>query len=99
MLAGVRDVTMEVLARSLFALELGRPVVDKTGLSGNFDFTIEWAREPTGSAAFDSNAPPAAIVGATPTQALRDQLGLKLEPAKSSLRILVVDGVKRPSEN
>jgi bla regulator protein blaR1 len=99
MLAGSRDVTMEVLARSLSVVDLGRPVIDKTGLKGNFDFTLEWTPEPAGSAASDSPAPPAPVVGPTPIEALRDQLGLKLEPPRASLPILVVDRVARPSEN
>jgi uncharacterized protein (TIGR03435 family) len=99
MLVGSRDVTMEALATSLFPLDLGRPAIDKTGLKGSFDFTLEWTPEPTGSAASDSPAPPAPVVGPTPIDALRDQLGLKLAPAKASLPILVVDRVERPSEN
>jgi uncharacterized protein (TIGR03435 family) len=42
---------------------------------------------------------PSAPVGPTPGEALRDQLGLKLEPAKASVQILVIDRVERPSEN
>ncbi|MGC1293914.1 MAG: TIGR03435 family protein, partial [Alloacidobacterium sp.] len=37
--------------------------------------------------------------GPTPVQALRDQLGLKLESAKGPVKILVIDRVERPSEN
>jgi bla regulator protein blaR1 len=100
-LVGSRDVTMDVLAgtlSSLPSLGLGRPVIDKSGFRGRFDFTLEWAREPRGPAASDSPTPvdPA---GPTPIEALRNQLGLKLEPAKASLPILVIDRVERPSEN
>jgi bla regulator protein blaR1 len=100
-LVGSRDVTMDVLAGGLSTLMssgVGRPVIDKTGLKGRFDFTLEWAREPRGPAASDSPAP-AAPTGPTPIEALRDQLGLKLEPTKASLPILVIDRVERPSEN
>jgi uncharacterized protein (TIGR03435 family) len=98
-LTGSRDVTMDVLAGALsISSGLGRPVIDKTGLEGKFDFTLEWAREPRGSAAFDSPAP-AAPAGPTPIEALRDQLGLKLEPAKAAIPILVIERAERPSEN
>lgn len=98
-IVGSRDVTMDVLTGvlSMLPLELGRPVIDHTGLTGRFDFTLEWAREPRSPAA--SDAPPPAPSGPTPIEALRDQLGLKLEPSKASLPVLVVDRVERPSGN
>jgi bla regulator protein blaR1 len=96
---GSRDVTTDVLAGalSMLPLGLGHPVIDKTALTGRFDFTLEWAREPRAPAA--SDAPPPAPSGPTPTEALRDQLGLKLEPSKASLPVLFIDKVERPSEN
>lgn len=99
-MGGSRDMTMEVLARSFstMPLGLGRPVVDKTGLKGSFDWTLEWTLEPVRSPAFDSAIPPAPG-GVTPIGALRDQLGLKLEPGKASLAFLVIDKVERPSGN
>ncbi len=100
-LVGSRDVTMDVLAGAFSGavpMGLNRPVIDKTGLTGRFDFTLEWAREPRMSAAPDSPAP-SPPAGPTPLQALRDQLGLKLEPAKATLPILFIDKVERPSEN
>ncbi len=100
-LMGSRDVTMDVLAgllSSLSSFGLGRPVLDQTGLTGRFDFTLEWARQPRGPAASDSPAP-AAPAGPAPLEALRDQLGLQLESSKASLPILVIDRVERPSEN
>jgi bla regulator protein BlaR1 len=101
LLMGARDVTMDVLAGAfsgLAAMGQGRAVIDKTGLTGRFDFTIEWAREPRMPAASDLPAP-SAPDGPTPLEALRDQLGLRLEPAKASLPILVIDRVERPTEN
>ena len=100
-LVGSRDVTMDVLAGAFSGavpLGLGRPVIDRTGLTGTFDFTLEWALEPRAPAASDSPAP-SAPVGPTPVEALRDQLGLKLGPTKASLPILVINRVERPSEN
>jgi uncharacterized protein (TIGR03435 family) len=99
-LAGYRNVTMDLLAGSLSGIiGLEHTLVDRTGLGGRFDFTLAWAPEPT--AAAPSDAPNAASdpLGPTPLQALRDQLGLKLESARAPVKILVVDRVDRPSEN
>lgn len=102
-MVGSRDVSMDVLAGGLsmlMASGLGRPVIDKTGLEGRFDFTLEWAREPRGSAAAPSDSPvPVPPAGPTPFEALRDQLGLKLEPTKATISILAIDKLERPSEN
>jgi uncharacterized protein (TIGR03435 family) len=74
---------------------LARPVVDRTGLSGSFDFTLEWSdtipRAP-GEPAPDTQGP-------SLQEALREQLGLKLEATKAPLRILVIDRVEMPSQN
>src|ERR1700733_8799663 len=99
-MVGSRDVTMEVIANALSAvpLGLGRRLIDKTGLTGSFDFTLEWATEPVRGADSDSALPPAPS-GTTGLEALRDQLGLKVEPGKASLMFLIVDKVERPSGN
>ena len=101
MLVGDRDVTMEVLAGSfsVIPLRLGRPVIDRTGLQGSFDFTLEWAPEANGPPRPDGGAAPPEPAGPTALEALHDQLGLKLEGTKGPVRILVIDQVERPSEN
>ena len=81
---------------------LDRPVVDKTGLTGRFDFTLRWTpddsqfgglgvRVPAPPA--DANAPPGLFT------AIQEQLGLKLESTKASVEVLVVDKIDRPSQN
>jgi bla regulator protein BlaR1 len=96
--AGSRNTTMDQLAEALSALgRLDRPVVDQTGLSGRIDYEMQWTREPNPLGQPDTNPPP--DPGPTFLQALREQLGLKLEPAKAPLRVLVIDRVERPSEN
>jgi uncharacterized protein (TIGR03435 family) len=67
---------------------LGRIVVDKTGLSESYSFTMEWAPDQ----ASDSSSP-------SLTTALREQLGLRLESQKSPVEVLVVDSLQKPSEN
>ena len=73
-------------------VKLGRPVVDKTGLDGVFDFNLDWT--PEGVATADSDATPSIFV------ALQEQLGLKLEAQKSPVEVLIVDHVEKvPVEN
>ena len=76
---------------------LDRPAVDQTGITGRIDYRIEFVRDPNPAAPPDANAE--AIPGPTFLQAVRDQLGLKLEPTKAPLHVLVVDSVNRPTEN
>jgi bla regulator protein blaR1 len=100
LLAGSRNTTMALLAASLPSFPGGasRPVVDQTGLSGRYDFTIQWTPEsngPTPSVA-DVQADPQAT---TFLEALKEQLGLKLESTKAPVDVLVIDHVEKPSPN
>jgi uncharacterized protein (TIGR03435 family) len=73
------------------------PVIDMTGLSGSYDVTLDWVPEPKQS---DKSNEPAEIVGVTLTEALQDQLGLKLENRKAPIGILIVDHAEKvPTEN
>jgi uncharacterized protein (TIGR03435 family) len=77
---------------------MDRPMVDRTGLEGRYDLTIEFTPEPHGGPlpASDAAADPP---GPTFIQALREQLGLKLESVKADIRLLVIDHIERPSGN
>jgi uncharacterized protein (TIGR03435 family) len=96
---GARNVTLKFLADSLSAgANRGRPMIDRTGLSGTFDFILEYTPEIVGP------VPPGAVSepdtsGPSLEEALREQLGIKWESAKNSIDVLVVDHVERPSEN
>jgi uncharacterized protein (TIGR03435 family) len=79
--------SMELLA-GYVGNRLGRIVVDRTGLAGSYDFVLEWAAEET---------PDGAVPGLI--TALRDQLGLRIEPQKAPVEVLVIDSIGRPSEN
>jgi len=77
----------------------GRPIEDKTGLQGNFEFTLEWTPD-AAAPARPPDAPPAPPIdpnGSSFVTALREQLGLKLEPRTGSIDVLVVDRAERPS--
>jgi uncharacterized protein (TIGR03435 family) len=73
-------------------------MIDQTGLSGTFDFVMEFTPDLPGPQPPGTNSPPDTS-GPTLEQALRDQLGIKLESAKSSMDVLVLDHVERPTEN
>jgi uncharacterized protein (TIGR03435 family) len=99
MLLGSRNTTMELIADSLPSVDrLGRPVVDQTGLSGRFDFTLQWTPEPSSPAQSGADAP-LDSPGTTFLEALKDQLGMKLKSTRAPVDFLVVDHVERPSEN
>jgi uncharacterized protein (TIGR03435 family) len=94
-----RDTTIALIASALPSMgQLARPVVDETGLSGRFDFTLEWSPETNGVPPA-SGEPVPDPQGPSFQAALREQLGLKLESTKAPLRILVIDRVERPSQN
>jgi uncharacterized protein (TIGR03435 family) len=88
--------SMPDLAYKLSRL-LGRPVVNNTGLEGNYDFKLEWTPDP-GPPAPDAR-PVEAPMGPSLFSAIQQQLGLRLEATKGPVDILVIDGVERPSEN
>jgi bla regulator protein BlaR1 len=88
--------------------QLGRTVQDKTGLTGKYDFTLQWKpdRDPSPM----PGAPPAGEQGPGATlstdsseasifTAVQEQLGLKLESRKAPVEVLVIDHVEAPSEN
>lgn len=73
----------------ILSLTVGRPVVDETGLAGSFDidvkFTLDDASDPARAAAL--------------VTAIQDQLGLKLEPARRPVDVLVIESAERPAPN
>jgi uncharacterized protein (TIGR03435 family) len=98
-LLGSRNSTMaQIVAVLPTVAKLNRPGVDRTGLSGRFDFTIEWTPE-RNTSAVPGEQTQAELQGTTIYEALKEQLGLKLESTKASMEVLVVDHVERPSEN
>jgi bla regulator protein BlaR1 len=95
--AGSRNTIIELIAGTFPALgRLGRPVVDQTGLSGRFDFRLDWVPEPDGPVTGDN---PPDFRGPTFQEALHDQLGLKLKATVGPIRTPVIDHIERPSEN
>jgi uncharacterized protein (TIGR03435 family) len=92
----------------LLSQRLGRIVVDKTGLKGVYDFTLQWTPDQSPAAMpvgqengkpETDNAPPPESSGPSLFTAIQEQLGLKLESTKGPVEVLVIDHVERPSEN
>jgi uncharacterized protein (TIGR03435 family) len=98
MVLPARNVTMSDLASLMQRAMLDRPVVDKTGLTGRYDFDLEWAPDET---QFGGEVPRASADAPSPPlfTAIQQQLGLKLEATRGPIEALVVDTVERPSAN
>jgi len=97
-------VTMADFAGQLQLRVLDRPVIDRTGLSDRYDFTLNWRPDefqfPRASAAQRATA----IAGGADAlpdlfSAIQEQLGLKLDATKAPVEVLVIDKVSKPSEN
>jgi uncharacterized protein (TIGR03435 family) len=73
-----------------------RQVIDKTGLSGRFTFTLAWTPERIPDAAPLAGIPPIDPNGPQLVTALQEQLGLKLQPAKSRMEVVVIDSIEMP---
>jgi uncharacterized protein (TIGR03435 family) len=83
----------------LLSVILGRPVVDKTGIKGRFDFDLEFAIDQS-TPGFVSDTPDTdPRAGASIFTAVQEQLGLMLKSTKGAGELLVIDHVERPSEN
>lgn len=78
-------VTASGLADAI-AMESDRAVVDRTGLSGKFDVTLKWSPDLNDAAD-------------VPLVTALQELGLKLESTKARVDVLVIDSVRKPSEN
>jgi uncharacterized protein (TIGR03435 family) len=74
---------------------VSRPVVDKTGLSGQFDVKLEWS----GLTTSRPNQVDQLTDSTSVFVAVQEQLGLKLVAARAPVKVLVIDGIDRPSEN
>jgi uncharacterized protein (TIGR03435 family) len=94
------SISLSVLAQSL-SEALGRTVVDKTGLTGNFNTTMEWSPDDAQLSLLPPDAPRPSVDSAGPSifAAIQEQLGLKLESRKGPVEVLVVDRAEKPSEN
>jgi uncharacterized protein (TIGR03435 family) len=82
---GLLDTAMQFLA-----VDLGRPVINQTGLSKHYDFEIRWT--PEGQAGKEGQEGPTVFTAI-------QELGLKLESTKAPVAMLVIERAEKPSEN
>ena len=95
-----KSVPMEYVAWRL-GLALDRPVVDRTNLKGGYDFELSYTAEPP------PNLPEGVLINGRPIdtsgpnvfEALRRQLGLRLEAQKGPVEIIIIDHAEKPMEN
>jgi uncharacterized protein (TIGR03435 family) len=93
----VRGLSLDNLT-GLITREAGRLIVNKTGLSGAFDWELRWTPQVFLQRSFDSDRFPSIDPdGPSLFAALQEQLGLKLDPDKDSVEVLVIDSVERPT--
>lgn len=89
----------------LLSQRIGRPIVDKTGLTGRYSFKLEWANEP-----HDGEGPGGPLHDAGPSSApgdtgpsiftaVQEQLGLKLDSEKGPVEVIVIDHLEEPAAN
>ena len=91
---GARDVSMSAIANALSSWgNLGRPVLDKTSLSGKWDFVMDYTPDPRPKYATEDSG------GPTFEQAMQKQLGLKLESQKGPVDFVVVDHIEQVNQN
>jgi uncharacterized protein (TIGR03435 family) len=95
------NATVGDLAGVMQSVVLDRPVVDQTGLTGRWDFTLQWTPDETqfggrgGQAAgqASANAPPGLFT------AMQEQLGLKMDSTRAQVDAIVIETAEKPSEN
>jgi uncharacterized protein (TIGR03435 family) len=99
----VNNFTMKDFCHGMQEAVMDKPVVDQTGLTDRYDFTLDWTPDQSQFASFgahipppnpdDPNAPPSLFT------ALQEQLGLKMEVTKANVDVMVIDHIDKPSAN
>jgi uncharacterized protein (TIGR03435 family) len=79
--------------------EIGHQVVDETGLTNNYELTLNWAPDEMEASSDLSRSAPGADAGPSVFAAIQEQLGLKLVPSKGPVEVIVIDHIDRPTEN
>jgi uncharacterized protein (TIGR03435 family) len=93
---GAQKSSMAEFAKQL-SMQLGKNVVDKTGMTGQYDFNLQWSEAAANSDGATNDAVPAAVPSLV--DAIQEQLGLKLVPQHGPLDVVVIDHVEWPEAN
>ena len=103
MTLNVRNAPFDSIANALQGNLMDKPVVNQTGLTGKYDFSVKFTPDafqlgnagpvPRGAAAADADAPPDIFA------AFQQQLGLKLESTKTAVDVMVIERIEKPSDN
>lgn len=96
------DGTSLAMLAKILSTALGRPVLDRTGLTGKFNYKMEWTEDSVGlGKGADSPAagPPSEASGTSIFAAIQEQLGLKLESTRGPVEVIVIERAEKPSEN
>jgi uncharacterized protein (TIGR03435 family) len=89
---------MGTLARNLSG-NLGSPVVDKTDIKGIFNLTLAWAPDEMQYPGKPDTGAAEPSTGPSIFSALQEQLGLKLETQKTTVEMVVIDRIEKPTAN
>jgi uncharacterized protein (TIGR03435 family) len=87
----------------LLSEQVGHTVVDKNGLAGSYEFTLQWKADDSAASQTPTfggaQGTAGAASGASIFTAIQEQLGLELEPQEVPMEVLVIDHVEQPVEN
>jgi uncharacterized protein (TIGR03435 family) len=93
---GAGNATMVNFATFLQRFAVDRPVVDRTGIAGHYDLVLQWTPDGLGN---DAKAADAQADAPDLFTAMKEQLGLKLQPMRANADVFVIDHVEQPLEN
>ena len=103
----IRELTTSRVTMRYFAEYLSRqlrmPVIDRTGLQGDYAFAIEWPADPGETVRSPGTPPPSGtppdLFGTAGRVAMREHLGLVLTATQAPVDVLVIESIQQPSEN
>ena len=93
-----KNATLDDFAQLMQRAILDRPVVNNTGLTARYDFSLEWAPDETQFGGGVPVAPSTAPIAPLFT-AIQQQLGLVLKPTRGPVAALIIDAAAKPSAN